>query len=916
MATHNQRGSWASSNVLPAEEATDFVEAGNFPKSASLTAHKSLPRRRIPTVRLKLSPSDVVERAYPEQKNYPPHDLSKQIHSWIPEPPRIQLGATQSLPLTPPSLTRDVESEGSSAITTHEHAVGYSSIGSGLSTPVNQRSPPTPDITPPRRQTKPNNLTPPQTYGIPLSHRESFRTAREHLSSSSLEGAIHRSSRIESATGHERLEDVTRNLYKEIGLGLDLELKKDRRASARTSHFDSFDGAWGSSRDEVNDNSSSATELGPQPSTSLARRIHKAPYDNDHGLRNSPLNVEEISTLLRSGPSLRERVQKSRHSPPTASTERFAEQIEWPKQEDIDIESKMRQIDNRRHSQMSVTSTVVEAMVVDTLPRRQRTLRRTSKNISLRMANPLGKDSQTSSSDLDEQLHRLVHRNEKLADRGNRSSAMSDGAVSMNSGFVRTSRQSFPAAKVPRRRSSLKASGKRHHHMSTSTVSGPGHSSRPATAPEATCNNQDLLSGKLHATPISSSPSKTKSVYNKPLPPIIPTRSSSLSAPTSRNVSRTTSLTSTSLHVHNLQNELQQSQPPPQPTFQLTPDTDNPSGSPDAFNSEDLASLRPRSRLVTPFSVASVSSTPGTLEVNEATAVNIYPHNNKSILVVQQMARRDSNQGPATVTTVVEKVNIALTKPPTPPPSHRPKQLVDYTLQQTREPPKHPARSKNPPAPIPPLGYQTAEEEPRKLDRPLSMIKRALSGRRYSESFISPLTRSLSKRHTFPHRRQTVSEDTTSSKLSPFWRPRGFWDDLSDSESDFGNDGPLFRTASYQQASSNNQQPPKFSIISRKLGSLRLNRRLSMATPRTYSLRRHRSSGSEHSYQFVQADRRDGDADMPRLGYQVRFVGLTNLKNGLEKRKMRREESRREKERARLRRSIGISIVQPDARIA
>ncbi|MCJ1234748.1 hypothetical protein MMC14_002711 [Varicellaria rhodocarpa] len=924
MANYSKRGSWASSNVLPAEDTTESMEASTFPKSASLKSHKSLPRRRINTERVKFSPPGVLYFASPEQKTCSQLDLSKQIHSWIPEPPRIQPGVTQSLPLTPPSLTRDTEEDnplGSSVTAERQYSTLYLSIGSGLSTPINQRSPPTPDITPPRRRMKSNNLTPPQTFHKPSSRAESFKTAREHLSSPSQEEGIHCSSPSEPAFDQNQLDNNSkRGGCGEIGLGLDLESSGAIRPYTHDSHFDSFDGAWGSSKEEVNDNSSSATELGPQHSMSLAKAIHKRPYNDEHTFRGSPHDLEESSSALRRGPSLRERVQKSKHSPPSASTERFAEQIEWPLQEKIDIESRMRQIDNRRLSQMSATSTIVEAMVVDTPPKRHRTLRHTSKHISLRTASSLEKGSRQSSLDSDEQLHRLVHRNARVTDRGNQSSKISDGTTILKSGLGKSQRQSFPAADIPQRRSSLKASGKNYHSGNTPAASGSGNLSRPATAPEAASNNQDFLLGKFRTIPssnISSTTSKSKSAVTKPLPPTIPTRSSSLSAPTSRNVSRTTSLTSTSLHAHNLQNELQNSQAPPQPIFQLTPDTDNPSRTPEVSHSDDFASLRPRSRLVTPFSVASMqSSTPGTLEVNEATVVNIYPHNNRSILVVQQMARRDSQQEPETVATVVEKVNIALTRSKTPP-SHRPRQLVDSPLRHPREPPKPPVLSIIPPTPLPPLGPSMAETSRKSddRDRPLSMIKRALSGRRYSESFISPIRRSFSKRHTFMHRRPAASEDTTNNKFSPFWRPRGFWDDLSDSESDFGNDGPLFRTTSYQQAS-NNQPPPKVSTLSRKLGSLRLNRRLSIATPRTYSLRRYRSSDSEHSYQFVQADRKDGDANMPRLGYQVHFVGLANIKNGLVKRKIRREESKREKERARLRRSIGISIVQPDARIA
>ena len=53
---------------------------------------------------------------------------------------------------------------------------------------------------------------------------------------------------------------------------------------------------------------------------------------------------------------------------------------------------------------------------------------------------------------------------------------------------------------------------------------------------------------------------------------------------------------------------------------------------------------------------------------------------------------------------------------------------------------------------------------------------------------------------------------------------------------------------------------------------------------------------------------------MPRLGYQVQFVGLSGLQDKFERRKVWREEDRRERERVRLRKSIGPVILQSSVR--
>lgn len=122
----------------------------------------------------------------------------------------------------------------------------------------------------------------------------------------------------------------------------------------------------------------------------------------------------------------------------------------------------------------------------------------------------------------------------------------------------------------------------------------------------------------------------------------------------------------------------------------------------------------------------------------------------------------------------------------------------------------------------------------------------------------------------------------------------------------------------------------------RRLGSLKLKRptlpqsgegALSGGKSKRRGFRRRKSTESVKSYKFMYEDeegeggegegvgmgmangRRTG---VPRLGYQVQFVGFKSLREGYEKRKVRREEDRRERERRRLRESIGPVILREE----
>ncbi|MCJ1258953.1 hypothetical protein MMC24_006787 [Lignoscripta atroalba] len=910
---------------MPGRELRDPMQVTDFPKSASLKAHKLLPRRKVLPDDMWISSYNTVERKHIEQEDFCKIELSEHIRSWIPEPPLFQASPSYRLPLTPPALSKEDEDTSVMEVADSKIDGVPANIGTrspGLSTPVNQRSPPTPDMTPPRKQTKSANLTPPPTCRLPSSRAESFETAREQFSSDD-ESPRHESPSIPSPRQN-WLHTARPSKVRDIGLGLGLESDHDddRTPTVQTPQplpegleYVTFNGTWGGGRDDVNYQSPSN-----EPTrVTLRKKLRNLQQRNGaKDSRSSPPYADDHTSSLQRGFSLRERVEKSRHSPASASTERFAEQIDWPmKDDDLDIDARLRQVDNRRFSQMSATSTIVSAMVVETPPQRRRTLRHTNKNPALRATSSPVKESNRSSFVSNDIQHRLVHRNTRITDQLNRRSMASDTSTSLSSGFPRASTETSPAAMIPERGSSLRSSatGGRRHSRNLSHNSTRQQLPNTTTVPDRDIGYFDLQIRRLRPMPAampSSSPSTSERIKDKDSPPAIPVRSSSLSAPTSRNVSRTTSLTSTSLQAHNAQKQTEMTLAPS--SLRMKEHKNAQTETLGSSNVGDFSALGPQSALVTPFSMTSIhSSTPGTLEVNEATAVNIYPHNNKSILVVQQMARSESQQ-PEQDAVLIEKADVIFSEPATPTNVHRPKQLVDSPLRNPRQPPTPPAFTIIPPTPAiltPVLEKDAKLERPSSMSTnngPFAMVRRALSARRYSESFVSPLTRSLSRRNTTTNRRPSVA-DQSDSKLHPFWRPRGFWEDLSDSESDFGTDGFLVSNTLGTPQKGVVSGPP---TLSRRLGSFKFRRRSSHY--RGIAIRRKRSSESMHSYEFIQPERKHLNI-MPRLGYQVQFVGFAGLQDKFERRKARKEEGRRERERERLRSSIGAVIAQPDARV-
>ncbi|OAL04679.1 hypothetical protein IQ06DRAFT_290719 [Phaeosphaeriaceae sp. SRC1lsM3a] len=244
------------------------------------------------------------------------------------------------------------------------------------------------------------------------------------------------------------------------------------------------------------------------------------------------------------------------------------------------------------------------------------------------------------------------------------------------------------------------------------------------------------------------------------------------------------------------------------------------------FRSEEHAGARHQYASTTPFS--QFSDTP--IEVSEATAVSIYPHNNHSLLVVQQGTRVSSmtpeSRQLTNGTHLSPYDHQEVRSTPTPPfvdaiedydadhdqsqqptltfePSTPPMQLdlpqantVDSPLKNPRPPPEPPKIMFIPPTPAEELEKQLVPGPPKRSDshpqRRLSLAQRA---RRYSDNLIPTLlSRKGSNRkrnslgtHKSHHNPQIPTVNDEDGQLHPFWRPRGFWDgfdDDSDSESE------------------------------------------------------------------------------------------------------------------------------------
>lgn len=778
----------------------------SFRDANFLQAYKTLPSRQATEKADSPKHSDFSDDDDDESDS----DASMHEGYRLKDAPAISLMRSNStLPPTPPTRSRDA-----SATYAHLVPLPEEKPKPGIATPPNQQRPPTPDLTPPTTRNK--NLAPPRP-AMPhscSSRAESFITAREtqsqasaHTSQSSLP--------LRSEAGNKWLNATRSVRLGSLQLGL-----ADRQRQSQESVTES----GGTTPTQETEGGFPAP---PSVSANLVEYI--GPEHLDREQSSTPESVESnfmrnVTIRKKRGGHLHQQTTSNQQTPTSnqkrdkpapmplsegsnesPSTIKDGETLDWPEIANDHLYRHIRDEKSKRLSNASNTSTVIEAFVLAAPARQQKlpALRRVSGVDTLRDNTSSKRSSIDSTSAYQQRLkHRvapLPGRKHMVDERNGTRSASNPETGDKQNRLYR-----------PKNHSSL--------------VRGY-HGSEPSdlTGDEDTTDHVRSWLDKTSANGVHQQPRTRLRHVSAP----IQTHGSSNSAgDTFRrfngNDARLTLSSQQGWKRHSLDADLEspeQEHPRRLSTDRkhlVSPKQTDPSTQalfeypfqPPRKSSESRE-IRHLHSNTTPVSL--LSDRTDSMELNEAKAVNLFSHENKSLLMVQHVARRrlaESESQPASSARrrsepMVSEREIhdedddghavfraTLEMPTLPSFSDAERTEVDSPLRNPRQaplPPQLPSITVSPATPHPPSPSQSEEEEttpPQPIRRP-SLVEKA---RRYSENLIQPfLTRQTShrsRRSTASSARPTSAEDRNTT-LHPFWRPRGFWDDFSDSEEEY-----------------------------------------------------------------------------------------------------------------------------------
>ncbi|KAJ5954711.1 hypothetical protein N7501_008990 [Penicillium viridicatum] len=866
-----------------------------------LRSHKTLPRRDV------IVPSiEVIQPVSPDQNGR---------HT-----------ATRSLPLTPPGAGHEevVVDER----TPQKMNSSLSDIPtSGMLTPRRPSKPPTPDVTPPRTNSNKRPTLNQFNYFSSSSRADSFQTALENISSEDDMDTPVRVSQTATQTPKQRRQPSkppASNGYLSQFSNIKGSLPSASQQHSETecaTGFESFDGHW------------AANPIDGSP-TPLAGKRKSAQNHSQSVYKSTPgrdvLDVNHLDASLMREKSLRDRLNGVHEVEARTSMEQFRENIGSSSQEGL---ARFSGPDARPLSVISSTSTV-EAMIIDSPKRAQRMLRHTEKRSSLRSASsPITRSERTSYGSLPESQHRLVHKAGRISDQDVRSgtSEMSFSTKTSNSA-IQPHIETINVVVIPERSSSLRSrpnshassnlgshrSSRRPPTASTGRTDIPGQKKRTVSNSMSTRSRETDSRGRSMGRPVipprasslsaptSQNNSRATSLTSNSLRsrpaarPAIPPRSSSLSAPTSRNNSRATSLTSDSLRSHNLALDLEmqkhrEHQPvsPPRHNVLASPDRPGLLEAPNMHalfaSSDDMATLRPPSLPFTQGSIPSYS--PGPIEIQEATAVSLFAHNNHSLLLVDPRVHASSRRPFQAL-----GISYDLPQPPRTPdnPSQTATYTVDSPLTNPRPPPKPPSSR-----PLPLLPSDDAQDENKGLGRRWSSVRRTWSARPRSDSF-NTIARSFSVKSA---KNRTAGMEMDSREY-PFWRPRGFWENVPGS--------PEKESSPTREAL---PRPDESLIVNNSLGLPQ--RRIIFDGPpalarRSPEMRRLFNGMTSNGSLIDQGMFRTGSPLNPtrfrtlsRWGLRLQSISWRNVRNRMRRVRQRRDERKRAVRREILKQSIG-----------
>ena len=830
---------------------------------AAQHVHKSLPIRRDS----KRVPSDLRE-LYRNSADYFEPSVLEQLKSGM-----NGVATVPNLPPTPPSADADAPDEA---------ADGTSDLAPYFSTPVtpiNQNSPPTPDNTPPAELKRP---VPRPFLGtqpsLASTQAESFRTAREELFSEEEsvddDGSDHPTPRATRLPAR----DLTK-LYPSLGQhGM---VSSPAPSQLRLEIPQEDEAANGQSNEDGGDQPPAAVPAEEPLTAILQHRVYSAspsPAKQIQVIEKEPMHgPPKKVTVLRRGPSLRDRLEAVDRESPSASTEKFANIIGWSSavaNDNID----------RRASGVSTTSTI-GAMVFESapLPKKRTTIRKVAKHDSLRCASePLPASRRSGSGD---SSHPLIHKKAKLSNESRWSyGSEATRSLSISSSMIAPRPEVIKVAIIPERSSSLQSSAKSSRQHSLSGSSG----------------RRDELKKQANGKPPSSwqrkrtlSESQSDRGREQQSKLAVPPRSSSLSAPTSRTTSRANSITSDNLRrqrreaesdlrrtlermesdrlISSLRTDYPDLQIDETPSKPPRPSADHQHGRGlhlETPGTSEWAALRPPSVLETPFSQPSfMSASP---ELRDATTVNFFPHNNHSLQLIEPNIAPESRA-----------VREA-----------RKHEYIKDDSSSTQSPLKHPRVAPDPPAlnVIPPTPLRGSG-----IDFPATQLgRRPTQGR--SESFMNALTRGFSLRDA-KNRKRGQQHD---GNLSPFWRPQGFWEEFEEPHPKPGEEKDM-------QVHNSLGMPQERTVIT---GPVSLVRRISQRRKQQKELAKRGSSGSLAK---IRATHKLYQTSI--LGMHLPFTRFGDMRDRMMFAKQRKEDERRERIRQDIRGKIGKEVVrQGDSR--
>lgn len=793
---------------------------------------------------------------------------------------RGRIGAGPEPPPTPPAHSRASSSSHSAipsspTITGHNLPSSKNAQAQPPSTPPDQRSPPTPDVTPPQPANRPRAIRPGLSNRAGSrtttadSRTESFKTAREDPASSdeddsrsTIRGAF-ASGRTSQQTVRKLSNPNDSRIPHPQALEMALSKLEDNPEDAYTprtrGEFGKFDGEWDQAGDVTQDWDNNrargvTVRLRNMSTTTPTSNKYRRGVVEDDDIEITPsqatravqqLSLHEKNTVAQS-PQSRRSKSAFQSMPP------------------INFDASAEMARKRASVASSRSVSTIGGFLVDGTPQRQRTLRHVRKQSELRHHLSAASDWTTKTTEPD--LIKAQPEPPAPVERGRRHESYASNTTvnSIASGKARRDvwkSGGIPVVVVPDRRSSNRSTSREPSLRSTSSRRTRRTASL-SSSPYETPVFKEL--GPVFDRPGRRSRTMSFSDQSEvtiDMPPAIPTRSSSLSAPTSRNVSRAGSMTADSVRArdilrhHSLKHPVQKdvaqhdlpdhevavedSQPgmllPPH-IIMSKPDQSEPAESVESDRFDDAASMKKFTARNTPFSIMSVETNGTAPELSEAQAIQMYPHQNSSLLMVNHSNKpsdepeasqidndtkasktqmRSGNGGPAD--------GLPMT-PPQPQIPHFALEDVDSPLRNPRAPPEPPTLAPGqPPAlafiPATPSGvtpgpdvaiqmgnfFEVIAEPPPPPPRRPSLVRRALTLKNRGSVEYPPnasrtprfLSRALSlTRRRRSSRRREISdsppyrtdfpqegdEPAEGAKLHPYWRPLWSEDEYDDDD--------------------------------------------------------------------------------------------------------------------------------------